>query len=132
MNISPGQPLFASRCRRSDIRRHWSILALVWVVAGLMTRTACRGGELTTGITPAGKEPSAVVTGHQLYLMNCAHCHAQDATGDDGPDLHGVVKSDAKIAALIKDGKKGQMPRFGSKLSDADIQALVAFVDSLK
>lgn len=64
--------------------------------------------------------------------MNCAHCHAADATGDEGPDLHGIDKSDAKIAALIKDGVKGEMPRFSAKFSDADVRALVAFVQSLK
>ena len=70
--------------------------------------------------------------GHALFLLNCAHCHGADARGDEGPDLHGVTKSDARIASFIKNGKKGEMPRFASKLSDSDIQALVAFVRSLK
>ncbi len=75
---------------------------------------------------------SEVVKGHQLYLLNCAHCHAPDATGDEGPDLHGVEKSDQQIAKMIKNGVKGQMPKFGSKLSDADVQLLIAFIRSLK
>ena len=70
--------------------------------------------------------------GYTLFMMNCAHCHGDDARGDEGPDLHGVTKSDARIASLIKDGKKGEMPKFSSKLSDAEVQALVAFVRSLK
>jgi mono/diheme cytochrome c family protein len=70
--------------------------------------------------------------GHTLFLLNCAHCHGADARGDEGPHLHGVTKSDARIASLIKNGKKGEMPKFASKLSDSDIQALVAFVRSLK
>ena len=64
--------------------------------------------------------------------MNCAHCHAPDAHGDEGPDLHGVTKSDARIAALIKNGVKGEMPKFGTKLSDTDVQALTAFIRSLE
>jgi mono/diheme cytochrome c family protein len=64
--------------------------------------------------------------------LNCAHCHGADARGDEGPDLHGVTKSDARITSLIKNGKKGEMPKFASKLSDSDIQDLVAFVRSLK
>jgi len=67
-----------------------------------------------------------------LFMQNCAHCHGTDARGDEGPDLHGVTKSDARIASLIKDGKKGEMPKFGTKLTDAEVQALVAFVRSLK
>ena len=70
--------------------------------------------------------------GYQLYMLNCAHCHGNDARGDEGPDLHGVTKSDARIASLIKDGKKGEMPKFSTKLNDAEVQALIAFIRSLK
>ena len=80
-------------------------------------------------IPPAG---SLEQKGYALFMLNCAHCHGSDARGDEGPDLHDVTKSDARIALLIKDGKKGQMPKFRSKLNDAEVQALVAFVKSLK
>ena len=70
--------------------------------------------------------------GYTLFMMNCAHCHGSDARGDEGPDLHGVTKSDARIASLIKSGTKGEMPKFGGKLTDAEVQALIAFVRSLK
>jgi len=70
--------------------------------------------------------------GYKLFLLNCAHCHGTDARGDEGPDLHGVTKSDARITSMIKNGVKGEMPKFGAKLSDADVQALIAFVRSLK
>jgi mono/diheme cytochrome c family protein len=69
--------------------------------------------------------------GYTLFMMNCAHCHGNDARGDEGPDLHGVAKSDARIASIIKDGVKGEMPKFGAKLTDADVQTLIAFVRSL-
>jgi mono/diheme cytochrome c family protein len=42
------------------------------------------------------------------------------------------VKSDARIASLINNGIKGEMPRFGAKLGAADIQAIIAFLHSLK
>jgi mono/diheme cytochrome c family protein len=70
--------------------------------------------------------------GYDLFMLNCAHCHGSDARGDDGPDLHGVTRSDARIASLIKNGAKGKMPKFGSKLGDTDVRALIAFVRSLK
>jgi mono/diheme cytochrome c family protein len=69
--------------------------------------------------------------GYTLFMMNCAHCHGDDARGDEGPDLHGVTKSDERIAAFIKNGIKGEMPKFGAKLTDNDVQALIAFVRSL-
>jgi mono/diheme cytochrome c family protein len=58
--------------------------------------------------------------------------HGTDARGDEGPDLHGVAKSDARISSIIKNGVKGEMPKFGAKLSDTDVQALVAFVRSMQ
>ncbi|HTA29738.1 MAG TPA: cytochrome c [Candidatus Cybelea sp.] len=87
------------------------------------------GAEETLEIPPAG---TLANQGYKLFMNNCAHCHGVDATGDEGPDLHGVTKSDAKIASYIKNGIKGEMPRFDRKLSDKDVQALIAFIRSLK
>ena len=70
--------------------------------------------------------------GYQLFEHNCAHCHGDDARGDEGPDLHGVTKSDARIASMIKNGVKGEMPKFGTKFTDSDVQALIAFLRILK
>src|SRR5260221_6802505 len=78
---------------------------------------------------PAGTQ---AYQGYTLFLMNCAHCHGSDARGDEGPDLHGVTKSVVRISSLIKNGIKGEMPKFGEKLTDTDVQALIAFVRSLK
>lgn len=113
---------------------------LVWV---LMLAAGCHGSEPSPGATNKNDSASIVsaatidpkdevARGHQLYLRNCAHCHAPDATGDEGPDLHDVERSDARIAAMIKNGVKGQMPKFGAKLSDPDVQALVSFIRSLQ
>src|SRR4051812_2394676 len=91
-------------------------------LAGMMAGViACvHGGDLPAKeIGTAGQ--NLVATGRQLFLMNCAHCHGTDARGDEGPDLHGVVKSDQRLAALITDGKKGEMPKFGAKLSTNDV-----------
>jgi cytochrome c oxidase cbb3-type subunit 3 len=82
----------------------------------------------TLAVPPAGTPENE---GYRLFMLNCAHCHGTDARGDEGPDLHGVWKSNARIASLIKNGIKGEMPKFGAKLNDADVQALVAFARSL-
>jgi cytochrome c553 len=113
---------------------------LMWV---LMLATGCHGSEPLPD-AKSKNDPAPIVSvatidlkaevarGRQLYLRNCAHCHAPDATGDEGPDLHDVERSDARIAALIKNGVKGQMPKFGAKLSDPDVQALIAFIRALQ
>ena len=45
--------------------------------------------------------------GRHLFLMNCAHCHGDDAHGDEGPDLHNLHRSDARIHEVVTAGIKG-------------------------
>lgn len=70
--------------------------------------------------------------GNRLFDHNCAHCHGDDARGDEGPDLHNLTKSDARITAIVKGGIKGEMPAFGKKFTDADVQSLIAYLRILK
>jgi mono/diheme cytochrome c family protein len=80
-------------------------------------------------------DPTANATpppGRRLFLKNCAHCHADDATGDEGPDLHGLERSDEFIAKRIRNGVKGKMTAFGQKFSQVDIDALIAYLRTLK
>jgi mono/diheme cytochrome c family protein len=109
-----------------------SLVALsIAFAAGEMFRPKATAASIATEglvIPPAGTQERQ---GHDLFMMNCAHCHGNDARGDEGPDLHGLAKSDARISSLIKNGIKGEMPKFGAKLTDRDVQALVAFLRSL-
>src|ERR1700757_33049 len=77
-------------------------------------------------------QPALVTQGAKLFAMNCSHCHADDATGDEGPDLHGLTKSDERIRAIITNGIKGEMPAFGTTLQEADKDALLGFLRSLR
>jgi len=70
--------------------------------------------------------------GYSLFDHNCAHCHGDDARGDEGPGLYNLAKSDARITTIIKGGVKGEMPSFAKKFSDADVQALTAYLRTLK
>ena len=70
--------------------------------------------------------------GAALFGQSCAACHGDDAKGDEGPSLYDLTRSDARITTIIKDGIKGEMPRFAAKFSDADIQSLIAFLRTLK
>ena len=62
---------------------------------------------------------------------NCAHCHGNDARGDEGPDLYDLRKSDERIHRQIIDGVKGEMPSFAKKLNDSDVRALTAYLRTL-
>ncbi len=70
--------------------------------------------------------------GYRLFDYNCAPCHGDDARGDEGPNLHGLSKSDARIRTIIKGGIKGEMPSFAKKFTDSDVQALIAYLRTLK
>jgi len=105
-----------------------------FIAAGAMWMGICVAavGQSTAG----GTKPPAVgdesLPGYRLFDYNCAHCHGDDARGDEGPDLHDLRKSDARIEKIIKNGIKGEMPSFGKKFSDADVQALIAWLRTLK
>jgi mono/diheme cytochrome c family protein len=126
---------------RASFRAFCFYLAGMMLASGLVLLAAYFGGELVLASAPlAGDEnasssqkfdPVLAANGRHLFLMNCAHCHADDGSGDEGPDLHGLRKTDARVAGLIRNGIKGEMPRFGEKLKDKDVQALIAYLHSL-
>ena len=91
--------------------------------------TAASGAVEALVIPPAGTPANQ---GYKLFMLNCAHCHGTDPRGDEGPDLHGVTKSDQRIVTIIQNGIKGEMPKFSAKLNDTETRALVAFIRTLK
>lgn len=108
-----------------------SFLGGTLAVADFMQKKSALESSLSSTNSP---QSPLVAQGQHLFLMNCAHCHGDDARGDEGPDLHGVRvrKTDARLSTLINNGIKGEMPRFNQKLSPSDVQALVAFLNSLR
>jgi mono/diheme cytochrome c family protein len=93
----------------------------------------------SSGITaPSSNAPMSQVMladatqGRHLFLMNCAHCHGDDAHGDEGPDLYDLHKSDARIHQVITGGIKGEMPSFAKKLGEPEIRELTAYLRTLK
>jgi mono/diheme cytochrome c family protein len=85
-----------------------------------------------TASTAPSRPAIGAFNGRTLFLRNCAHCHGATGRGDEGPDLHNLEFTDAWIANRIRKGKAGQMTAFGGKLRPAEIDALVAYVRTLK
>jgi mono/diheme cytochrome c family protein len=81
---------------------------------------------------PTPTSPAMVAEGRKLFLGSCAHCHGEDATGDEGPDLHDVQVSDRYVSHIITHGIKGEMPSFAKKLRAPDIADLTAYLRSLE
>ncbi len=114
-------------------------LALLGITFGLSPflrpAKAAASEERSANIVSAAASPALeeeAHRGHSLFDHNCAHCHGDDARGDEGPSLYDLKKTDARITNIIKGGIKGEMPRFGAKLNDADIHALIAYLRTLK
>jgi mono/diheme cytochrome c family protein len=82
--------------------------------------------------SPSPSSPTLIKEGRTLFLNNCAHCHGIDATGDEGPDLHGLEVSDRYIANQITRGIKDEMPSFAKKLHREEITRLTAYLRSLE
>jgi mono/diheme cytochrome c family protein len=108
-----------------------AVLASTLALAAYMERRAMPLSPQQTSHTRT-LNGELVATGRRLFLMNCAHCHGDDATGDEGPDLHGLRKTDERLRLLISNGIKGEMPRFAAKLAQPDLDALIAYLDSLR
>ena len=81
------------------------------------------------------------------WVQNCASCHGKDGSGNTmmGKKLGVKDYRDAKVQAAFSDAEaeraikegvktsgKETMKPFGSKLSDADIKALVKYIRSFK
>ena len=83
-------------------------------------------------IVPTPDLAAKIEMGRHYFAMSCAHCHADDATGDEGPNLHKLKISDAHIRLILKNGIKGDMPTFAKKYDDSQISAIVAFLRTLE
>ena len=73
----------------------------------------------------------AASLGASVYASNCAGCHGSRGEGSFGPKLAGgaVVRTFPDLAdeiALVSDGRGG-MPAWKTRLSPAEIQAVVDY-----
>ena len=89
---------------------------------------------LALGLAGCGGSGDVVETslGRDVYLQRCVGCHGADGSGITGPDIRpeNVLEKYATaegMAAVVRNGL-GDMPEFGSKLSDAEVDAVVAYV----
>ena len=76
--------------------------------------------------------------GAEVYVDNCASCHAVDATGDreqGAPNLRDAIwlygGDRTSLNATIANARYGVMPAWGQRLSEADVRAVSAYVHAL-
>ena len=120
----------------------WALLVgAISLGSALLAGTAIRAiGQPNSAPETASSEstpepalsPALAAEGHQFFVMSCAECHGDDAHGDEGPDLHNLSISNARIAATIRKGVKGEMPNFTKKYTDRQVSALVSYLRTLR
>jgi cytochrome c6 len=79
----------------------------------------------------------ATDSGEDTYKSKCAMCHGADGTSKmaNVPPLGGAAvqgKSDADLKAVVSKGIPPKMPSFAGKLTEAQIDNIVAFIRTLK
>ena len=84
---------------------------------------------------------AAFADGAATFKAKCALCHGANGAGDTPSgksmkvrDLRSDVvqkQTDLELTKVISGGK-GKMPPYGKQLSTADIEALIAFIRTLK
>jgi mono/diheme cytochrome c family protein len=110
-----------------------TILSAVLLCGYLAGTSPIDAAETTPATAPA--DPAAQITrGRTLFISyGCGWCH-EDGGRKAGrcPQLMGTEHDDNFILSRIAAGSPGKMPAFGAGLTEADMNALLVYIRSLK
>lgn len=112
-------------------------------MAGLLAITMITGCDVERRKSDAelGLNPQQAA-GRKIYDNECGRCHEPYSTrGKKGPGLQGVFKNkylslsglpanDDRVSDIIRTGRK-EMPAYSQKLSQQDMQDLLAYLHTL-
>ena len=102
----------------------WAAAALA--VVALLAGPALIGAKADQPASGATAAPQ----GETIFADNCGSCHTLERAGTNGsvgPNLDDVKPDAATVEATVRAGQ-GTMPAFADTLSDAEIQAVAAYV----
>ena len=139
-------PFVSGTGEKSALRRPVAVLSVVLIVLVLGTLTYMgRNPPWSPNMTAwsattvpvkylEGRSPLQVHGALVLQDKQCRNCHALDGQGGQrGPALDTVatrLTHDELIRQVIQGG--GNMPAYGKKLSPAELEAVVSFMDTLR
>ena len=70
-------------------------------------------------------------TGDEIFANNCSSCHGDSGEGGRGPNLHGIGVDPREDHVEQVTNGGGGMPAWGTRLTPAQIEAVVDFVRTL-
>jgi len=89
-------------------------------------------GGMPVVAQPATQD-EATMDVNQLFAASCGWCHSDGGrAAGKGPQLMNSPRTDDYLRTRIKIGKQGGMPAFGEVFSDAQIDAIIKYLRSLK
>ena len=120
--------------------REWNYLWLVVFVLAFLSTQGCnverRKSDAELGLNPQQ------AAGRRIYDAECDRCHEPYSTrGKKGPGLKGMFKhkylslsglpaNEERVTDIIRLGRN-EMPAFSAKLSQEDLQNLLAYLHTL-
>lgn len=82
--------------------------------------------------------PGDVTAGETVFMDNCSSCHGEDGAGDrdqGAPNLTDAIwlygESQAAIETSVRQGPFGVMPNWNTRLDQAQINGVAAYIHSL-
>ena len=109
---------------------------VTWLVAAFAVGVLLIGPQVIGAEKPPPTEQAVAATaasGKDIFTSSCGGCHTlADAgtSGATGPSLDDAAPDAATVKAYVRGGGGG-MPSFGDKLSNAEIDAVAAYVSSV-
>lgn len=121
-----------------DFNTHYSEMPRYGADGLLSRQEIAQVVEYVLTLSDLQHDAAMAAEGEQIYMDNCAACHMEDGSGDrfqGAPDLSDAVwlyGSDREtVTRIVTEGPFGVMPAWESRLSDADIRAVTAYVHAL-
>ena len=112
------------------------LVSMISLGGAFTLATAFGPAPAEAGLLTDRSPAQSASAGRAMFVQSCTHCHGDDATGSgedgDGPDLRRLRISNARIATVIRQGIRGEMPSFAKKHSASDIAALTIYLRSLR
>ncbi len=112
-----------------------AVLSLLLIVGAYGLSEAAKNKPfMPTKVEVNGNADEVAKTGIKTYIANCAMCHGKDGMKmyRDAKDLSISGLDQAKIEMMVREGSKGKMPAFEGTLSEVEIIAVSAYLQTIR